>query len=82
MPKLPVVSGRTLIAFMTSLGYVVLRQRGSHVRLQLKNERGEWRETVPDHREIAKGTLGSILKRMTQGLGIESDELIERLARF
>lgn len=50
MPRLPVVSGRALIGFMESLGYEVVRQRGSHERLRLENERGVWAETVPDHR--------------------------------
>ncbi len=31
--KMPVVSGKTLIRFLESLGYEVARQRGSHVRL-------------------------------------------------
>lgn len=82
MPRLPVVSGRRLIAFMESFGDVVVRQRGSHVRLHLKNERGDWSETVPDHQEVAKGTLRSIVRRMAQASGVEGDDLIERLARF
>lgn len=82
MPPLPVVSGRTLIAFMGSLGYVVMRQRGSHVRLEIRNDRGTWTETVPLHREVARGTLRGILKRLTQATGLELDELVERLAEF
>lgn len=81
MPRLPVISGRQLIAFMESFGYVVLRQRGSHVRLRLRNDRGEWVETVPDHREVAQGTLRSILRRMSPATGLEIDDLIERLSR-
>ena len=33
MPKLPQVSGDTLIRLLESLGYEVVRQRGSHARL-------------------------------------------------
>ena len=80
MPPLPVVSGRTLIAFMEGYGYVVRRRRGNHVRLQLRNERGEWSETVPDHREVARGTLGAILRRMSAATGHEIEELVERLS--
>lgn len=79
MPRLPVVSGRQLIAFMESFGYVVVRRRGSHVRLVLRSERGEWAETVPDHREVAQGTLRSILRRMSPPTGFDVDELAERL---
>jgi predicted RNA binding protein YcfA (HicA-like mRNA interferase family) len=34
MPKLPVLSGSELIEILKSLGYVVVRQKGSHVSLQ------------------------------------------------
>jgi len=34
LPKLPVVSGEELIKFLKKLGYEVIRQRGSHVRLE------------------------------------------------
>jgi predicted RNA binding protein YcfA (HicA-like mRNA interferase family) len=80
VPPLPVVSSRTLIAFMQSFGYEVMRQRGSHVRLRLRNPRGEWHETVPDHREIARGTLRSILRRMSEATGVETDQLVDRLS--
>ncbi len=80
MPPLPVVSSRALIAFMQSYGYEVVRQRGSHVRLRLQNPRGEWRETIPDHREIARGTLRSILRRMSAATGVEIDQLVDRLS--
>ena len=79
MPPLPVVSGRMLIAFMGSLGYAVTRQRGSHVRLELRNDRGTWRETVPLHREVARGTLRGILKRVAEATELEIDDLVERL---
>lgn len=79
MPRLPVVSGRDLLAFMRAHGYVVARQRGSHVRLELRNDRGVWKETVPDHREIARGTLGSILRRMSEATGMEYARLVEDL---
>ena len=79
MPKLPVVSGGELVAFMQSKGYRVVRQRGSHIRLELHNDRGIWAETVPDHKEIARGTLRSILRRMSDALSITIDELVRQL---
>ncbi len=82
MPQLPVVSGGSLISFLESLGYVVVRRRGSHVRLSLRNERGEWHETVPDHREVARGTLRSILRRLSTSTGLDQGQLIEKLLTF
>lgn len=34
MARLPQVSGKELIKFLESLGYVVIRRKGSHVRLK------------------------------------------------
>ena len=37
--------------------------------------------TVPDHKEIAKGTLNVILNRVSERTGIGKDELINMLRR-
>lgn len=79
MPRLPVVSGSELVAFMQTKGYRVVRQRGSHIRFELRNDRGVWAETVPDHKEVARGTLRSILRRMSDALNIAFDELVRQL---
>lgn len=58
--RLPVVSGAQLIGVLEQLGWQVVRQRGSHVRL-----RHPARATllvVPLHKELKKGTLSGILK--------------------
>jgi predicted RNA binding protein YcfA (HicA-like mRNA interferase family) len=59
MPKLPVLSGRQLIKALTKIGFVIVRQRGSHVFLQ----RGTDTTVVPMHITIKKGTLKRILKQ-------------------
>jgi predicted RNA binding protein YcfA (HicA-like mRNA interferase family) len=59
MPRLPVLSARDLIKAMARLGFVIVRQRGSHVFLQ----RGADTTVVPFHSEIKKGTLKRILKQ-------------------
>ena len=59
--RLPVVSGRELIRWLTSLGYQVVRQRGSHVRLERYHSGTTHAITIPNHREIAKGTLNDII---------------------
>ena len=61
--KLPVISGRELVRKLQKHGFVVVRQRGSHIRVEKNDERGiPIKITVPDHREIKKGTLHRILK--------------------
>lgn len=61
MPRLPPVSGDDVIALLAALGYEVVRQRGSHVRLRKVTFAGEHNITVPLHRVVAKGTLNDIM---------------------
>jgi predicted RNA binding protein YcfA (HicA-like mRNA interferase family) len=65
MPSLPRVSGREVIRALEKLGFVVKRQRGSHVILG----RGSVGCVVPDHRELKTGTLHGVLKQA--GVSVE-----------
>ncbi len=78
-PKLPQVSGERLTRALENLGYQVLRQRGSHVRLQKATDAGEHNITVPNHKTIAKGTLSDIVTRVALWNGISKDEFLKRL---
>ena len=60
---LPAVSGRELIRALRRAGFVVLRQKGSHVSLEKRTTDGYWRTIVPMHREIRPGTLSDILNQ-------------------
>jgi len=71
MPKLPVVSGADVIRGLERLGFVVARQRGSHIVMR----RGSSGCVVPNHRELKVGTLVGLLKQA----GVSSDEFIEAL---
>ena len=79
MPKLPVVSSLELLKLLTSLGYEVVRQKGSHVQLRKTTQAGDHNITVPSHDEVAKGTLGDILSKVSIWCGISKDDLIEML---
>jgi predicted RNA binding protein YcfA (HicA-like mRNA interferase family) len=59
MPKLPCVPGREAVKALERLGFVRLRQKGSHVVLR-KGDRGC---VVPLHDEICQGTLRGALKQ-------------------
>jgi len=61
-PKLPVISGDKLIRALGKFGYVVVRQKGSHVRLRHSTDPQRLPITVPLHDEIALGTLRRILR--------------------
>ncbi len=56
MSGLPVVSGREVVMALEKIGYVFDRQRGSHMILRQQSPPHR-RLTVPDHKEVAKGTL-------------------------
>lgn len=59
MSLLPIISGREVIKALLKIGYQVIRQRGSHVRLQRS---GKKPTTVPDHKILGKGLLRKILR--------------------
>lgn len=67
--RLPVVSGAELIAALEKVGWEIVRQRGSHVRLR-HAERSLFL-VVPLHRELKRGTLAGILR----DAGLDRDEL-------
>jgi len=68
MSHLPRISGREVVKAMKKLGYELDRQAGSHMILR-QTVAPHRRLTVPDHREIAKGTLRSIIREA--GLTVE-----------
>ena len=62
MSKLPIVSGRQLCRALAKIGYDEDHQTGSHIIL--RNQAPPHRRlTIPDHKEIAKGTLRSIIRQ-------------------
>ena len=68
MSVLPRVSGRAVVAALAKIGYEKDRQKGSHIVLR-QNEYPHRRLVIPDHKEIAKGTLRAIIKQA--GLTVE-----------
>jgi len=68
VPKLPVVSGMEVIKALAKIGYEVDHQTGSHMILRCR-EAPHRRLTVPMHKEIAKGTLRTIIRQA--GLTVE-----------
>jgi predicted RNA binding protein YcfA (HicA-like mRNA interferase family) len=71
MSKLPDVSGTELVKALQKVGFIILRQKGSHVSMEKIDSAGQWRTIVPMHREITRGTLHDILKQT----GLTRDEL-------
>ena len=61
-PKLPVVSGRQVVRALERIGYRVVRQRGSHIRLRDETNPDHLPLTVPDHKTVKPGLLRKILR--------------------
>ena len=59
MSRLPVCSGQDAIRAFQKLGSAVDHQTGSHIILRHPQMR---RLTVPNHRELAKGTLRALIR--------------------
>ncbi|MDD5180841.1 MAG: type II toxin-antitoxin system HicA family toxin [Gallionellaceae bacterium] len=59
MPKLPVLSGAEIVKVLVALGFVVMRQKGSHIVLR----RGSSGCVVPNHKEVKTGTLHGLLRQ-------------------
>lgn len=62
MSFLPRISGRDVVKALGKVGYEVDRQRGSHIVLR-QIAHPHRRVTVPDHDEVARGTLRAIIRQ-------------------
>lgn len=62
MPPLPVVSAFEVIRALETIGYRVVRQRGSHFRLRDSLEQSHRPLTVPNHKVLKPGLLRSIIR--------------------
>jgi len=73
MTKLPLLPARKVIAALVRLGFCIDHQKGSHI--VLKNSDETRTIVVPDHPELDRGTLKSILNQA----GIDVDTLLSVL---
>lgn len=74
MTKIPTdLSGRDLVRALEKVGFVVKRQRGSHIILRRYDPPA--RVVVPDHKALRIGTLRSILN----AAGITVEDLLKLL---
>ncbi len=69
MPKLPRISGAAVVKALERLGFVKVRQTGSHVMMR-REQKGC---VVPLHSEVKVGTLAGILRQAE----VSADEFID-----
>jgi predicted RNA binding protein YcfA (HicA-like mRNA interferase family) len=70
--KLPIVSGPQLVKAFMKIGYYVRSQQGSHIHLRHPVHPPL---TIPNHKEIARGTLRAIVRQA----GLSLDLFVELL---
>lgn len=72
------LSGSVLAKTLGRVGYRIVRQSGSHVRLT-HNGLEQHHVTIPAHDPLKIGTLAAILADVAGHLKIDRDELLKRL---
>jgi predicted RNA binding protein YcfA (HicA-like mRNA interferase family) len=70
--KLPIVSGFEVIKLLGKIGFRHLDQHGSHVIMIKELEGRKLKPVIPLHKELATGTLLSIIKQA----GLSRDEFL------
>jgi predicted RNA binding protein YcfA (HicA-like mRNA interferase family) len=73
MSKLPIISGRDCIKALMKIGFQQKRQKGSHISIVRKDPYAQ--VVVPDHKELDRGTLHSIIRQV----GLSTEEFIDLL---
>ncbi len=73
MPKLPRVSGSEVIKVLAKLGFVAVRQKGSHVILRKETPDKTIVTVVPLHNEVDRGTLLEIIRQA----GMSKDDFVK-----
>ena len=75
MSRLPFLSASKVVSALSRIGYERDRQKGSHIVLR-QSTHPYRRIVVPDHKQIAKGTLRAIIKQT--GLTVEDFRELSR----
>ncbi|MFC1783317.1 type II toxin-antitoxin system HicA family toxin [Planctomycetota bacterium] len=76
MPTLPVLSGRETMRVFEHFGWVSVRQRGSHIIMVKEGHIATL--SIPDHKEVAKGTL----RRLIRAAGLNVSEFVDGYKRL
>lgn len=78
MSKLPQVSGKDTVKALQKIGFRIVSQKGSHVKLERKTDDRRQTVIIPMHKILKKGTLrNGILKP----INLTVDQFVELLKR-
>ena len=63
MIRLPVVSGKEVVGRLERADFIFVRRTGSHMIMRRETD-PEITVSIPDHKELKRGTLKSILRQI------------------
>ena len=69
MSKLPLISGDQAVKYFEKLGYRVVRQRGSHIRMHHLNDPTKQPLSIPRHKQLGRGLIRKLLR--DSGLSVQ-----------
>ncbi len=75
MTKVPSLGYEKVIHVLQRAGWIIVRQKGSHIRLQKRTSTETLKLTVPAHRPILRSTLAHIIRQARMSV----DEFIDLL---
>jgi predicted RNA binding protein YcfA (HicA-like mRNA interferase family) len=73
--KVPSLPYTAILSALQRAGFRVVRQKGSHIRLEKETADGTTKLTVPAHRPVKRSTLQHILK----DAGLTVEEFVDRV---
>jgi len=73
--RLPALSYLDIIRALRKRGFLVVRRRGGHIRLQKETAEGPVKLTLPAHKPVKRGTL----RRVIKDAGLTREEFLESL---
>jgi predicted RNA binding protein YcfA (HicA-like mRNA interferase family) len=71
MPKQKRLSGKEVVSFCEQNNFCISRQRGSHINLVRTVSGTKQVVTIPNHKEIDRGTLHNIFRKLSSFLSEE-----------
>lgn len=72
------VSSSRLISALQKLGYQVIRQKGSHIRLRHEGP-PQHSISVPNHNPLKKGTLHGIVSEVARARSLTVEDIVPYL---
>jgi len=71
MPKLKILSGNEILKIFISLGFEIVNQKGSHVKIRRINNNNKETLLIPNHKQVDTGTTRAIVRQASKYIASE-----------